>query len=86
MAWKLSPEHGMPAIVADPFEHRRIQTPGKNPRSVHPEMPAGWIVERAGFPAQVTICPGEYDMVALAQRGLRFLSNGENMLQHRRRR
>ena len=45
----------------------------------HSEILAGRIIERVGFPAPVSVYPGEDEMAALAEGGIGVLRNEEEM-------
>ncbi len=79
MAYQISKEIGAMAVVLKGHIDGIIITGGL----AHSEMLVGWIVERVRFLAPMTIYPGEDEMVALAEGGLRFLRNEENMMRYR---
>ena len=73
MAYQISKEIGAMATVLNGEVKALVLTGGL----VHSQMLTGWVSERVGFIAPVMIMPGEDEMSALAEGGLRFLQGDE---------
>lgn len=75
MAYQIAKEIGAMAIVLNGSLDGIIITGGL----AHSRMLVDWIIMRVGFLAPVFIYPGEDEMAALAEGGLRILRNEEEM-------
>jgi len=75
MAYQISKEIGAMTVVLKGHIDGIILTGGL----AHSEMLVGWIIERVRFLAPVSVYPGEDEMVALAEGGLRVLKHVEEM-------
>ncbi len=75
MAYQVSKDIGVMSVVLKGQVDGIIMTGGL----AHSALLVGWIVERVGFLAPVLIYPGEDEMAALAEGGLRVLNHEEEM-------
>lgn len=73
MAYQISKEIGAMATVLNGEVDAIVLTGGLT----QSQMLTGWIAERVGFIAPVMVFPGEGEMKALAEGGLRFLQGDE---------
>ncbi len=79
MAYQVSKAIGEMSVVASGKLDRIVLTGGL----AYSKRFTDWIIERVSFLAPVVLVPGEREMVALAQGGLRVLSGEEPMHEYR---